>query len=362
MRSLVGCSPWGHRESNTTERLSTSQQTTLRGEGRPLYAHCLVHSVSLPIWATATWNKGGTLTQPGPSETTRHSRSFWTADIRIYNPDSVGHPYSPLQTGESSGHMEEEDKAAEQQRAEKRWRAFCPVSRARSDVREPGPGLEPGPTWGSVGLGGKADVDSSLAIWKSTSLCIPPLLGRQWLLWLLALESITRWAENCDKSNDFKARHMYDLLFIGGMEGGPTVVFLLMQQTWGLAGRILGCSAWPSSWYMVFSLSIPCIAMWREQRRGREMQKRDTDPQTTIISVVTNTGKHIQALEPLEASSKDTRNKHSSLNGPSIKSRKHCVDGIRKIWDMRERERESSSSSYKVTNHTGLGPHPYDLI
>ena len=102
--------------------------------------------------------------------------------------------------------------------------------------------------------------------------------------------------------------------------------------------------------------------MWREQRRGREMQKRDTDPQTTIISVVTNTGKHIQALEPLEASSKDTRNKHSSLNGPSIKSRKHCVDGIRKIWDMRERERESSSSSYKVTNHTGLGPHPYDLI
>ena len=92
------------------------------------------------------------------------------------------------------------------------------------------------------------------------------------------------------------------------------------------------------------------------------MQKRDTDPQTTIMSVVINRGKHVQSLEPLEASSKDTRNKHSYLNGPNIESRKECVDGIRKIWDMRERERESSPSSYKVTNHIGLGPHPYDLI
>ena len=175
----------------------------LRGEGRPLYAHCLAHPVSLPIWATATWNKGGTLTQPGSirpcllglSETTRNSRSFWTAEIRIYNLDSVEHPYSPLQTGESNGHMErEEEKAAKQQRAEnKRWRAFCPVSTVRSDVREPGPGLEPGPMWGSVGTSGKADVDNSLAIWKSTFLCIPPLLGQQWLLCSLALESITKW-------------------------------------------------------------------------------------------------------------------------------------------------------------------------
>ena len=53
--------------------------------------------------------------------------------------------------------------------------------------------LEPGPKWGSVGTGGKADVDSSLVIWKSTFLCIPPLLRQQWLLWSLALESITKW-------------------------------------------------------------------------------------------------------------------------------------------------------------------------
>lgn len=91
------------------------------------------------------------------------------------------------------------------------------------------------------------------------------------------------------------------------------------------------------------------------ESKGEE-QKRDTDPQTTIMSVVINRGKHVQALEPLEASSKDTGNKQSSLNGPSIESRKECIDGIRKIWDMRERERESSSSSYKVTNHIGLGP------
>ena len=57
------------------------------------------------------------------------------------------------------------------------------------------------------------------------------------------------------------------------------------------------------------------------------------------MSVVPNAGKCIQALGALEASSKDTRNKHSSLSGPNVKSWKECLDGIRKIWDKRERGR-----------------------
>ena len=34
-RSLVGCSPWGRRESDTTERLSTNEETLLLNKGFP---------------------------------------------------------------------------------------------------------------------------------------------------------------------------------------------------------------------------------------------------------------------------------------------------------------------------------------
>ena len=42
-RSLVGCSPWGHNESDTTERLHfhLSLSCTAEGNGNPLQCSCL---------------------------------------------------------------------------------------------------------------------------------------------------------------------------------------------------------------------------------------------------------------------------------------------------------------------------------
>ena len=42
-RSLVGCSPWGHKESDTTERphFHFSLSCTAEGNGNPLHCSCL---------------------------------------------------------------------------------------------------------------------------------------------------------------------------------------------------------------------------------------------------------------------------------------------------------------------------------
>ena len=39
-RSLVGCSPWGHEESDTTERLHFSFSCIGEGNGNPLHCSC----------------------------------------------------------------------------------------------------------------------------------------------------------------------------------------------------------------------------------------------------------------------------------------------------------------------------------
>ena len=45
-RSLVGCSPWGHEESDTTERLLFDFSLSCIGEGNgnPLQCSCLENS------------------------------------------------------------------------------------------------------------------------------------------------------------------------------------------------------------------------------------------------------------------------------------------------------------------------------
>ena len=53
-RSLAGYSPWGHRESDTTEQLSTahpSQDITFGGDGRdPMLSGRKISSFNLPAW------------------------------------------------------------------------------------------------------------------------------------------------------------------------------------------------------------------------------------------------------------------------------------------------------------------------
>ena len=54
-RSLVGCSPWGHRESDTTERLHFhfSLSCTGEGNGNPLQCSCLENPRDGGAWWAA---------------------------------------------------------------------------------------------------------------------------------------------------------------------------------------------------------------------------------------------------------------------------------------------------------------------
>ena len=54
-RSLVGCSPWGHWESETTERLhfSFSLSCTGEGNGNPLQCSCLENPRDGGVWWAA---------------------------------------------------------------------------------------------------------------------------------------------------------------------------------------------------------------------------------------------------------------------------------------------------------------------
>ena len=56
-RSLVGCSPWGHEESNTTERLPFHFLLSCIGEGNgsPLQCSCLENSRDGGAWWAAVY-------------------------------------------------------------------------------------------------------------------------------------------------------------------------------------------------------------------------------------------------------------------------------------------------------------------
>ena len=56
-RSLVGCSPWGHQESDTTERLHFhfSLSCTGEGNGNPLQCSCLENPRDRGAWWAAVY-------------------------------------------------------------------------------------------------------------------------------------------------------------------------------------------------------------------------------------------------------------------------------------------------------------------
>ena len=56
-RSLVGCSPWGHKESDTTERLHFhfSLSCTGEGNGNPLQCSCLENPRDRGAWWAAVF-------------------------------------------------------------------------------------------------------------------------------------------------------------------------------------------------------------------------------------------------------------------------------------------------------------------
>ena len=56
-RSLVGCSPWGHKESDTTERLHFHFSLSCTGEGNcnPLQRYCLENPRDEGAWWAAVY-------------------------------------------------------------------------------------------------------------------------------------------------------------------------------------------------------------------------------------------------------------------------------------------------------------------
>ena len=64
-RSLVGCSPWGRKESDTTERLHFpfSLSCTGEGNGNPLQCSCLENPRERGAWWTAVYGVAQSQTQ-----------------------------------------------------------------------------------------------------------------------------------------------------------------------------------------------------------------------------------------------------------------------------------------------------------
>ena len=64
-RSLVGCSPWGHTESDTTERLhfGFSLSCTGEGNGNPLQCSCLEDPRDRGAWWAAIYRVAQSQTQ-----------------------------------------------------------------------------------------------------------------------------------------------------------------------------------------------------------------------------------------------------------------------------------------------------------
>ena len=64
-RSLVGCSPWGHEESDTTERLHFHFSLSCIGEGNgnPLQCSCLENSRDGGAWWAAVYGVAQSQTQ-----------------------------------------------------------------------------------------------------------------------------------------------------------------------------------------------------------------------------------------------------------------------------------------------------------
>ena len=94
-RSLVGCSPWGHKESDTTERLHFhfSLSCTGEGTGNPLQCSCLENPrVRGAGWAAVhgvaqSWTRLKRLSSSSSSSTVQGDLSSLTRD-QTYTPCS----------------------------------------------------------------------------------------------------------------------------------------------------------------------------------------------------------------------------------------------------------------------------------
>ena len=88
-RSLVGCSPWGHKESDTTEQLHFhfSLSCTGEGNGNPLQCSCLENPRDGGAWWAAVYGVAQSWTWLkwlSSSSHTSTKRIFWSHPVLAY--------------------------------------------------------------------------------------------------------------------------------------------------------------------------------------------------------------------------------------------------------------------------------------
>ena len=88
-RSLVGCSPWGHQESDTTERLHFHFLLSCIGEGNgnPLQCSCLENPKDGEAWWAAIYGVAQSRTRL--KRLSSHSSSRWEQAQCIGKPKEV---------------------------------------------------------------------------------------------------------------------------------------------------------------------------------------------------------------------------------------------------------------------------------
>ena len=84
-RSLVGCSPWGHEESDTTERLHFHFSLSCIGEGNgnPLQCSCLENPRDRGAWWAAIYGVTQSRTQLKQLSSSSSSRMWWALTVYI---------------------------------------------------------------------------------------------------------------------------------------------------------------------------------------------------------------------------------------------------------------------------------------
>ena len=84
-RSLVGCSPWGREESDTTEQLHFSLSCIGEGNGNPLQCSCLENPRDGGAWWAAIYGVAQSRTrlkQFSSSSSSGGKGTFWLRNLR----------------------------------------------------------------------------------------------------------------------------------------------------------------------------------------------------------------------------------------------------------------------------------------
>src|SRR5574341_1514079 len=99
-RSLVGCSPWGRKESGTTEQLHFHFSLTCIGEGNdnPLQYSCLENPRDGRAWWAAIYGVAQSWTRLKRLSSSSNSR-INTVSISTYKPKVISHFHSEILIG-----------------------------------------------------------------------------------------------------------------------------------------------------------------------------------------------------------------------------------------------------------------------